>query len=131
MALRELKANPLITFSYDIECQHSINRLDRFKKHFPDLTEIVDKMIGLIPKAHLRNHKYDCQFRFSFNYTDGVGLTCGEAIETGWVEGNQTAGSTKEMNAGHRHDTLDDFNNYYNFEKVIGNRQFCIRCPLP
>jgi len=29
-------------------------------------------------------------------------------------EGNQAAGSTKEMNDGHQHDALDDFHGYWN-----------------
>ena len=118
-ALEDVKRLPWIVISYDIECNHCVNRVKRFAEHFPELLDVVQRIKGCIPKAHLRNHKDDCQYRYSFNYTDGVGRTCGEGIEIGWVEENQTSGSTKEMNAGRRHDTLDDFNNYYNWEKVI------------
>jgi hypothetical protein len=75
-------------------------------------------MTGCVPKMHLQGHKDDCQYRYSFNFTPGVGCTCGELIETAWSEGNQTAGSTKEENDGHRHDSLDDFHNYWNWEKA-------------
>jgi hypothetical protein len=68
---------------------------------------------------HIGNHKDDYMYRYSFNYTDCVGCTCGEGIETTWAEANQTAGSTKKENRGHRHDTLDDFHSYWNWEKVI------------
>jgi hypothetical protein len=103
--------------SYDIECQSSINRVARFKKWFPDVVDVVERITGCIPKAHLRNHKDDCQYRYSFNYTEGVGCTCGETIETSWTEENQVAGSTKHQNDGHRHDNLDDYNNNWNWEK--------------
>ena len=68
---------------------------------------------------HINNHREDCIYRHSFNYTPGVGCTCGEGIETTWAEANQTAGSTKKENNGHRHDSLDDFHGYWNWEKVV------------
>jgi hypothetical protein len=40
-------------------------------------------------------------------------------IETGWAVHNLTAGSTKEMNAGHRHDVVDDTSNNWNWEKML------------
>jgi Kyakuja-Dileera-Zisupton transposase len=49
---------------------------------------------------HINNHKDDCMYRYSFNYTPGVGCTCGEGIETTWAEADQTAGSTKKENRG-------------------------------
>lgn len=58
---------------------------------------------------HIKGHILYCQLLWSFNYLPYSGETCGEMIETGWAENNQTAGSTKEMNEGHRHDALDDF----------------------
>jgi len=109
--------------SYDIECQHCINRMARFSKWFPDVIPVLEQMKGCIPKAHLRNHKDDCQYRFSFNYTEGVGRTCGEVIETSWAEENQISGSTKHQNDGHRRDNLDDYNNYWNWEKSIKMRK--------
>jgi hypothetical protein len=108
-----------ITKSYDIACQSSINRPARFLKWFPDVAEVAKRIKDCIPKAHLRNHKDDCQYRFSFNYTKGVGRTCGEAIETTWPEENQIVGSTKHQNDGHRHDNFDDYNNYWNWEKSV------------
>lgn len=35
-----------------------------------------------------------------------------------WVEQNHAAGSTKEQSTGHRQDTLDDFNAYWNWMKL-------------
>jgi hypothetical protein len=69
---------------------------------------------------HIKGHIEDCQLRFSFNYQRYSGLTCGELIETGWAEQNQSAGTTKQQNAGHRHDTLDDFFGFWNWNKLQG-----------
>ncbi|KAF8221898.1 hypothetical protein L208DRAFT_1325446, partial [Tricholoma matsutake] len=56
-------------------------------------------------------------FLWAFKYIKYSGETYGEMIETGWVEQNQTAGSTKEQNDGHHHDTLNDFFGYWNWTK--------------
>ncbi|KAJ3564219.1 hypothetical protein NP233_g8437 [Leucocoprinus birnbaumii] len=47
-----------------------------------------------------------------------VNLVRGETIESAWSEQNHAAGSTKEQSTGHRQDTLDDFNSYWNWTKV-------------
>lgn len=72
----------------------------------------------LVPKKHLDGHKEDCRYRFSFNYTKGTGRSHGEGIEQGWFESKQAGGSTRQMNHGHRHDTLNDINNDWNWTKL-------------
>jgi hypothetical protein len=47
-----------------------------------------------------------------------MGRTDGERIEGGWSEAKQAGGMTKEMNSGHRHDTLTDFQNDWNWVKT-------------
>ena len=47
-----------------------------------------------------------------------MGRTGGECIEGTWGEAKQAGGMTKEMNAGHRHDTLNDFFNDWNWVKA-------------
>jgi hypothetical protein len=37
-----------------------------------------------------------------------------EMIETSWVEHNLTAGSMREMNAGHRHNLIDGMSDHWN-----------------
>ncbi|KAJ7476653.1 hypothetical protein FB451DRAFT_1173522 [Mycena latifolia] len=54
----------------------------------------------------------------SLNWTKWMGRTDGERIEGNWAEAKQAGGMTKEMNAGHRHDTLNDFFNDWNWIKV-------------
>ena len=110
---------PFVTWSYDIECQHDKNRVARFTKWFPDLADVAACIVGCIPSMHIHNHKEDCQYRYAFKYTPNVGCTCGEGIEQTWAEAGQTGGSTKKENCGHRHNSLDDFHGYWNWEKIL------------
>ena len=113
-----------IKLSYDIWCSYHKNLKKRFAKHFPHSAKILDNVQGAIPKMHVKNHIEACQLLWAFNYLKGSGETCGELIETGWSEGNQVAGSTKEMNDGHRHDMLDEYHGYWNWSKMhrLGKR---------
>ena len=101
--------------SYDIWCQYSVHLLDRFQERFPAMSAIISRIRGAIPSAHVRGHLILCQVLWAFKYIKYSGETYGEMIETS--EQNQTAGSTKEQNDGHRHDTLDDFCGYWNWTK--------------
>jgi hypothetical protein len=117
-ALKNATRNKYITLTYDIMCQYSINLKERFATSFPSLLFILDRISKLIPKLHIQGHKEECQYRWSLNYTPGVGRTDGERIEGGWSEAKQAGGMTKEMNTGHRHDTLSDFQNHWNWIKA-------------
>ncbi|KAF9529568.1 hypothetical protein CPB83DRAFT_812024, partial [Crepidotus variabilis] len=107
-----------IMLSYDIWCAYGVNLKKRFQEWFPNASTLLDNLRGAIPKMHIKNHIEACQLLFAFNYLEGSGDTCGEIVESGWSVGNQAAGSTKEMNDGHRHDVLDDYHTYYNFMKT-------------
>ncbi|KAF7293465.1 hypothetical protein MIND_01124200 [Mycena indigotica] len=108
-----------IFMTYDIWCQFVIHLLDRFEEHFPQLREIISKIRGSIPKMHIHNHNQDCQLEWNLNWMLFVALTVGELIETAWAELNLTAGSTREMNDGNRHDSIDDFCGHWNWDKLV------------
>jgi hypothetical protein len=116
-ALAECSRNRWIMISYDIWCQYGVNLIKRFREHFPSILPMVSRVRGAIPSAHIRGHLLHCQVLWAFKYIKYSGETYGELIETSWAEQNQTAGSTKEQNDGHRHDTLDDFFGYWNWTK--------------
>lgn len=110
-------------FSYDIWCSFLTNLVKRFgqnfsEKDYPGLKRVVERLQGAVPSMHISNHIEKCQYLYSFKYTKHSGTTYGEQIESSWAEGNQTGGSTKEMNEGHRHDALDEFHNYWNWTKL-------------
>ncbi|KAF8511104.1 hypothetical protein JB92DRAFT_3118385 [Gautieria morchelliformis] len=117
-ALRECHSLQEVGLTYDVACQYMVHLVTRFQQHFPHMVPVVSRMTALIPKMHLAGHKLDCGYRWSLNFTPGVGRTCGELIETVWSELNQANGSVKEMNHGHRHDTLDDLYSDWNWSKV-------------
>jgi len=80
---------------------------------------------------HINNHIARCKPLWAFNYLQYSGETWGENIEGGWAKQNQSAGSTKEMNYGHRHDTLDDFFGYWNWTKLHETRMSYPFIPYP
>ncbi len=104
--------------SYDVACQFCVNFVKRVEKWSPEDLEWASDLLFRVPMMHILGHKDDCQYRFALQYTRGVGLTHGETVEHPWAEGNQTGGSTKEMNGGHRHDSLDAFHNFWNYCKL-------------
>lgn len=113
--------------SYDVACQYNVNFIRRVMKWFSDDIDWAMEILFRVPMMHILGHKDDCQYRFALQYTRGVGLAHGETVEHPWAEGNQTGGSTKEMNAGHRHDSLDAFHNFWNWSKLqkLGKLNIC------
>ncbi|KAF8584062.1 hypothetical protein K439DRAFT_1346986, partial [Ramaria rubella] len=103
-----------------VACQFIINLAARFQEHFPCQVDIITCLTTLIPKMHIRGHKDDCLYWFSFNSTPCVGRTHEESLETPWSENNQAGASTREMNAGHRQDTLNNLFSDWNWLKVQG-----------
>ncbi len=79
---------------------------------------IFKRVQGAIPSMHVHNHLEDCQVRWALKYIKHTGETYGEGIESSWAEQNQSAGSTKEQNDGHRHDSLDGYFGYWNWVKL-------------
>ncbi|KAJ7230076.1 hypothetical protein GGX14DRAFT_344027 [Mycena pura] len=108
-----------IRLAYDIWCQYQVNLLERIKDHWPEMLPIFNKIDGAIGKMHILNHQERCIFAFNLNFLFHVGLTTGELIETGWAEHNLTAGSTREMNDGHRHDVIDGTCDHWNWQKTV------------
>jgi hypothetical protein len=118
LSLRNAKFFARIVETYDVACQYYIHLKKRFQENIPDLADLIDLIHLLVPKKHLDGHKDHCKYRFSLNYTDGVGRGHGEGIEQSWSESKQSGESTRQMNHGHRHDTLTDFHNYWNWNKL-------------
>ncbi|KAJ3569745.1 hypothetical protein NP233_g4852 [Leucocoprinus birnbaumii] len=120
LSLTEGPRYQYIMLSYDIWCQYSVNLQSRFANNekLAPYAPLIPNIRGAIPKMHISGHGVGCQINESFLYKPYSAMTCGEGIESAWAEQNFAAGSTKEQNAGHRHDTLDDYNGYWNWTKV-------------
>lgn len=110
----------MIVASYDIACQFFVHFFVRILGLPEPLQKPIPKIKAMVPKAHLVGHGSRCQIKFSFNWTAGMGRTCGEGIERDWSGLGKAAGSTKEMTPSGRHETLDDCCGYHNWRKVIG-----------
>ncbi|PPQ98101.1 hypothetical protein CVT26_003271 [Gymnopilus dilepis] len=119
-SLQRIRYFRRIVETYDVACQYYVHLRARFESSFPDLADVIDLMYLLVPKKHLDGHIDRCKYRFSLNYTDGVGRSHGEGIEPSWAESKQSGGSTRQMNHGHRHDTINDLHNYWNWNKLRG-----------
>ncbi|KAF7368983.1 hypothetical protein MVEN_00224700 [Mycena venus] len=115
----EAKTLHWIILAYDIWCQYKAKLLARIKDSFPEMLSVFERIEGVIGKMHILNHQERCMFAFNLNFLFCVGLTTGELIETGWAEHNLTAGSTKEMNNGHRHDVIDGTCDHWNWGKTL------------
>lgn len=116
--------------SYDVWCQFTINLLKRSHERFLSMAEIIEHVHGTIPSAHIHRHLLVCQLIWAFKYIMYSSEMYGELIETSWAEQNQTAGSTKEQNDGHQHDTLDDFCGYWNWTKLHQMSKCFASCKL-
>jgi len=113
-------------FSYDNSCGYSVNAVERFLKHFPEEAEFIQRTRWLIPLLHVQNHKDNCMYNFSCAYTEGACHFQGETAEMTWVELNQLAPQTRQMNNGHRQDTIIDHHSHWNWVKTsnIGRSSF-------
>jgi hypothetical protein len=105
--------------SYDCACQYWVNAVERFEKHFPDVVHLVKRMRWAIPALHVQGHLEDCIYLFGTAYLPSVGHFHGETAEHYWPEANQLGPQTRQMNRGHRQDTLIDHHNDWNWKKIV------------
>jgi hypothetical protein len=110
----------ILFISYDIACQWYKNFFARMhampsELHLPISTTIHFR----VPKFHLPAHVQSCHAPFSFNFTEGVGKTDGEAPERKWSTFNNAAASLSMMSHGGRMDTMADQANGHNYDKVV------------
>ena len=121
--LKALGIIPRLVISYDIVCQWAIRFLERillFPPHVqPELPQGPGELWYAIPKYHFRAHKEEGHTQYSLHYMHGVGRVCGEQIERTWPKHSETAGSTREMAPGSRHDTLEDHFGYTNWRVLV------------
>ncbi|KAJ7850746.1 hypothetical protein B0H13DRAFT_1644377, partial [Mycena leptocephala] len=118
-SLSEASKLRFIKVTYDIWCQYHVNLEPRVEELFNNMLLILRRIRGAIPKMHIHNHQDLCEILWNLNWLPNCGLAVGEMIETGWAEQNLTAGSTKEQNDGHRHDSIDDTSGHWNWDKLI------------
>ena len=104
--------------SYDISCAYWVNVVDWFQKHFPDLVSEIEHIRWLIPLVHVQNHKDNSMYCFASAYIPNAGHFHGETAEHYWAVSNQLGAQTRQMNNGHRQDTLIDHHSNWNWKKA-------------
>jgi len=117
-ALRNEAADIDHITSYDCSCQYEVNVVERFEKFFPDVADLIRRSRWSIPALHIQGHKEDCMYRYSTAYMTGVGHFHGETAEHYWPEANQLGPHVRQMNNGHRQDTLIDHHGDWNWKKT-------------
>jgi hypothetical protein len=105
--------------SYDCNCQYSVHVVKRFEKSFPDIAHLIRRTRWSIPALHVQGHKEDCLYNFSTAYMPCVGHFHGETAEFYWPEANQLGPHVRQMNNGHRQDTLIDHHGDWNWKKTM------------
>ncbi|KAJ6490891.1 hypothetical protein C8R45DRAFT_901278 [Mycena sanguinolenta] len=105
--------------TYDIACEYFIHLEQRFKDHFSDVAEDVAKMRWGVPALHVQGHQEDCTYRFGTAYMECIGHFHGETAEHYWPEANQLGPIVRQMNNGHRQDTLIHNHGDWNHKKTM------------
>ncbi|KAJ7491641.1 hypothetical protein B0H11DRAFT_1911907 [Mycena galericulata] len=80
-----------------------------------------------VPALHIQGHQESCMYEFGTAYLSCVGHFHGETAEQYWPEANQLGPHVRQMNNGHRQDTLIYHSNDWNFKKLadIGKYSVC------
>jgi hypothetical protein len=132
MALRKRKPGEVFEFklkievddvdevaTYDIACEYFVNLEARFKVHFPDQLNTIKKMRWGVPALHVQGHQDSCTYLFGTAYMECVGHFHGETAEHYWAEANQLGPHVRQMNLGHRQDTMNNHHGDWNYKKTM------------
>lgn len=112
----KVDARQQVTLIYDIACQYSVNLQERIG-HLLPAGLVVDAAIGLF---HVHAHKDECFFRFAPSFIPGLGVVCGEILESLWSALNTISPSVRTALLSHRAEMLDDHATDSNHKKMLG-----------
>ncbi|KAJ7864998.1 hypothetical protein B0H14DRAFT_3443208 [Mycena olivaceomarginata] len=107
--------------SYDIVCQWW-KQLFQWLLLLPELVRfilVLPWIAFVIPKMHIHAHTLLCGILYSLNLIPGSGQTDGEGIERPWANIGGIVSSTRIMDPGARHNTIDDHWGFCNWVKLI------------
>ncbi|KAJ7601509.1 hypothetical protein DFH06DRAFT_1352712 [Mycena polygramma] len=105
--------------TYDIACEYVVNLEKRFKKYFPDQLSSIKKMRWGVPALHVQGHQDSCTYLFGTGYMECIGHFHGETAEHYWPEANQLGPHVRQMNLGHRQDTMINHHGDWNYKKTM------------
>ncbi|KAJ7798689.1 hypothetical protein B0H14DRAFT_3092881 [Mycena olivaceomarginata] len=104
--------------TYDIACAYCVNLEKRFEASFPHLSHLVKRMRWGVPALHVQGHQESCIYLFGTAYMDCAAHFHGETAEQYWSELNQLGPHVRQMNNGHRQDTLINHHGDWNYKKL-------------
>ncbi|KAF8144851.1 hypothetical protein K438DRAFT_1992412 [Mycena galopus ATCC 62051] len=109
-------------FSYDSWCAYCINLLNRALEQFPTETwlhEILELCEGQVAAAHINDHGPRCKAVWQAVYFGCRAHFHGESAERIWAFLNPLGLSTRQMNGGARHDTINFVVDAWNTSNVL------------
>ncbi|KAJ7152450.1 hypothetical protein C8R46DRAFT_1302833 [Mycena filopes] len=74
---------------------------------------------GGVPALHVQGHQDSCTYLFGTAYMECVGHFHGESAEQYWPESNQLGPHVRQMNNGHRQDTMIFHHGDWNYKKTM------------
>ncbi|KAF7371487.1 CxC2 domain-containing protein [Mycena venus] len=116
MAVRKHKPTDDFTFKLQIE----IDDVDHAATY--DIAyelESIKKMRWGVPALHVQGHQDSCTYLFGTAYMECVGHFHGETAEHYWPEANQLGPHVRQMNLGHRQDTIINHHGDWNHKKTM------------
>ncbi|KAJ7127477.1 hypothetical protein C8R46DRAFT_1235584 [Mycena filopes] len=105
--------------TYDIACEYFIYLEERFRNNFPDLVPMIKRMRWGVPALHVQGHQDSCTYLFGTAYMECVAHFHGETAEQYWPEANQLGPHVRQMNNGHRQDTMINHHGDWNHKKTM------------
>ncbi|KAJ7495577.1 hypothetical protein FB451DRAFT_1164304 [Mycena latifolia] len=105
--------------TYDIACEYLVNLESRFQKYFSDQVGSIKKMRWGVPALHVQGHQESCTYLFGTAYMECIGHFHGESAEHYWPEANQLGPHVRQMNLGHRQDTMINHHGDWNYKKMM------------
>ncbi|KAK7035593.1 hypothetical protein R3P38DRAFT_3183388 [Favolaschia claudopus] len=115
--------------SYDAMCQYSVHIVDRFKANpeLQDLAPVIARMRFSIPALHVTGHQDGCMYAYSTAYMLATAHFHGETAEFYWPRLNQLGPIVRQMNGGHRHDTVINAHSDWNWKKMAKSITLLVR----
>ncbi|KAF8168857.1 hypothetical protein K438DRAFT_1983707 [Mycena galopus ATCC 62051] len=111
-----------LVFSYDSYCAYWINQLKRALEQFPEETwlhDLLELCEGQVAAAHINDHGPKCKSMWQPVYFGCRAHFHGESAERVWAFLNPLGASTRQMNGGARHDTINFVMDGWNTSNVL------------
>ncbi|KAK7013602.1 hypothetical protein R3P38DRAFT_3322533 [Favolaschia claudopus] len=104
--------------TYDIACEYGCGPNFFWPQPYVDLADTIKKIRWGVPALHVNGHQDSCTYLFGTAYMECIAHFHGETAEHYWPESNQLGPHTRQMNLGHRQDTIIAHHGDWNHKKT-------------